>query len=97
MTAVCTSQNLPIKPSNTVATIVKGAASQFASLAKERYQRQKQIRVNRQAFSHMLKLDNHILADIGLSRDDVIWASRLPIDVNAACELETIRKQARAR
>ncbi len=33
-------------------------------------------------------LDDRMLADIGVRRDEVIWASHLPLSVNAALELE---------
>ena len=33
-------------------------------------------------------LDDRTLTDIGVRRDEVIWASHLPLTVNAALELE---------
>ncbi|MEM7635495.1 MAG: DUF1127 domain-containing protein [Pseudomonadota bacterium] len=33
-------------------------------------------------------LDDRMLADIGVRRDEVIWASHLPLTENAALELE---------
>jgi uncharacterized protein YjiS (DUF1127 family) len=33
-------------------------------------------------------LDDRMLADIGIRRDEVIWASYLPLTMNAALELE---------
>ena len=33
-------------------------------------------------------LDDRMLADIGIRRDEVIWASYLPLTTNAALELE---------
>ncbi len=33
-------------------------------------------------------LDDRMLADIGVRRDEVIWASYLPLTMNAALELE---------
>ncbi|WP_108879677.1 DUF1127 domain-containing protein [Anderseniella sp. Alg231-50] len=33
-------------------------------------------------------LDDRMLTDIGVRRDEVIWASHLPLTVNAALELE---------
>jgi uncharacterized protein YjiS (DUF1127 family) len=36
----------------------------------------------------MQDLDDRTLADIGVRRDEVLWASRLPLSVNAALELE---------
>ncbi|MEO9873646.1 MAG: hypothetical protein ABJM26_21420 [Anderseniella sp.] len=36
----------------------------------------------------MHDLDDRMLTDIGVRRDEVIWASYLPLTVNAALELE---------
>ena len=36
----------------------------------------------------MHDLDDRMLADIGVRRDEVIWAAYLPLTVNAALELE---------
>ena len=36
----------------------------------------------------MQDLDDRMLSDIGVRRDEVLWASRLPLSVNAALELE---------
>ena len=33
-------------------------------------------------------LDDRMLADIGVRRDEVIWASHLPLTANAALQLE---------
>ncbi len=48
---------------------------------------------NRAAFQHMLKLPPCILKDIGVSRGDIIWANNLPIEENAAVELEKIARR----
>lgn len=50
-------------------------------------------RTDRQAFQHMLALDDKLLRDIGLTRADVIWADKLPLSQNAAAELEKIALQ----
>lgn len=36
----------------------------------------------------MHDLDDRMLADIGVRRDEIIWASYLPLTANAALELE---------
>ncbi len=38
----------------------------------------------RTAFLPILRLDDRMLEDIGVTRDDVLWAARLPLEVNAA-------------
>ena len=47
-------------------------------------------RTDHQAFQHMIALDDNILRDIGISRADVIWASKLPLSQNAALELQKL-------
>ena len=42
--------------------------------------------------------DDHLLRDIGLTRDDVVWAQSLPLAVNAVLALEErgrLRRQGR--
>ncbi len=43
----------------------------------------------RSKIRNMLDLDDRMLTDIGVRRDEVIWASYLPLSTNAALELET--------
>ena len=46
----------------------------------------------------MQDLDDRVLSDIGLSYDDVAWAAKLPVSVNAAHELNKVsqlRRRAR--
>jgi uncharacterized protein YjiS (DUF1127 family) len=42
----------------------------------------------RRSVRNLLELDDRMLADIGVRRDEVAWASQLPLAVNAALELE---------
>jgi uncharacterized protein YjiS (DUF1127 family) len=51
----------------------------------------------RRAVSSLLKLDDHILGDMGASRVDVTWAASLPLSVNAALALEERVRQAARR
>lgn len=51
-------------------------------------------RQNRRAFQHMLSLEEHLLEDIGVSREDVLWANRQPLRVNAAVAMH---ERARSR
>lgn len=59
--------------------------------------RRRERRVNREAFQHMLSLDETMLRDIGVTRNDVLWASRLPLSENAALELEKVARFNRRR
>lgn len=61
---------------------------------------QRTFRTNRAAFRQMLKLEDNILQDIGVTRDDIVWASNLPISKNAALELNSVataRRSARRK
>ncbi len=44
-------------------------------------------RIDRLAFQHVLYLDDRILEDMGVTREDVLWANKLPLSKNAALEL----------
>lgn len=46
----------------------------------------------RDAFKTLLTLEERLLDDIGLTRDDVEWASRLPVHVNAANALRHLHE-----
>lgn len=48
-------------------------------------------RRDRAAFRSLLGKDEWVFRDLGIHRGDVEWASRLPMDVNAARELEKLR------
>jgi uncharacterized protein YjiS (DUF1127 family) len=50
----------------------------------------------RRAVASLLKVDDHILRDMGADRADVTWAASLPLSVNAALALEErVRRAAR--
>jgi len=55
--------------------------------------RRRQQMIDRRAYQRMLKLDEHMLRDIGVSRADVEWASALPLGRNAALELQRTKRQ----
>jgi len=50
-------------------------------------------RIDRQAFKNVLTLDDRTLQDIGVTRQDVKWASRLPLSEDAAIKLEEIARR----
>lgn len=37
------------------------------------------------------RMDDHMLRDMGLTRDDLRWARRLPLSANAEASLEDLR------
>ncbi len=51
----------------------------------------RQRRIDRDAFLNLMSLDDTRLKDIGISRNDIIWASKLAMHKNASKELEKIR------
>ncbi len=51
-------------------------------------------RRDRAAFQHLLSLEPEILKDIGVTRNDVVWANNLPLNVNAA---KALAKETRHR
>jgi uncharacterized protein YjiS (DUF1127 family) len=53
----------------------------FLARAYENWQARRSVR-------SLLKLDDHALHDAGTSRNDVEWASHLPLSINAALALE---------
>lgn len=52
-----------------------------------------QRRTDRRALKELAELDETALQDIGLTRDDIKWASRLPLSTHASQELEKIARQ----
>lgn len=50
----------------------------------------------RRRLYRMLRLDDHLLDDIGITREELLWAIDLPLGVNAALELHERAKARRA-
>lgn len=50
----------------------------------------------RRRFNRLLALDDRMLDDIGVTREEVEYASRLPLNVNAAIELRRLANSRRA-
>ena len=49
----------------------------------------------RKEVARLNRLDDHILKDIGLRREDISWAANQPLNVNAALALEDQGLEAR--
>jgi uncharacterized protein YjiS (DUF1127 family) len=47
----------------------------------------------KKAVATLDRLDDHALRDIGLTRDQVLWAKVLPLNVNAVLALEECMRQ----
>ncbi len=78
--------------SQTLVSAIEQYLKRWASRINTVFVQRKQQRINRQAFNHLLALDDHILDDIGVTRNDIVEASQLPLDVNASLELEKIAR-----
>ena len=80
----------PTRPRNTVAArLLRWLEQRRLAQAERRAQREA-----RAAFRTVALRDDRLLADMGLTREDVEWAALLPIDRNAALEA---RERARRR
>ncbi|MCE8016550.1 hypothetical protein HOP62_10760 [Halomonas sp. MCCC 1A17488] len=62
-----------------------------------RWQEYRRRRRFRQRFLHLLAYDDHMLEDMGHSRDDILWASRLPLKEDAEQALEQRRAKRKAK
>ncbi len=71
-------------------------ASLLAALWTWIKQRHEQ-RQDRALLQNVTALDDHMLKDIGITRNDVIWASQLPLSQNAAQELEKLSRRNRGQ
>ena len=56
----------------------------FLQRIHEWHRHHRALKNDRAAFMQMLRLDDSMLNDIGVTREDVAWAASLPLDVNAA-------------
>jgi len=79
---------IALTKSDLVHMTAHGALARLRAWAGTRRQR----RIDRDAFRTLLGLDDAMLKDIGVTRDEVRRASDLPLSVNAALELETLAK-----
>lgn len=69
-----------------------GAASLLSKLKRYISRRYNQ-HIDRQAFNHLLTLDDNILKDMGVTKQDIVWASKLPVSEDAAAKMETIARR----
>ena len=72
-----------------VARLAISAAGRTVS-AVGRWHKQRR---DRAAFLTLLGKDEWVYRDLGIHRGDVEWASQLPMNVNAALELEKMRNR----
>ncbi len=55
---------------------------------RRRYRRRRVLKEARAAFMHTVHLDDRMLDDLGVTREEVLWAASLPLEVNAALALQ---------
>ncbi len=79
----------------TSAQINTNSPGMFARLV-ENYRQRNINRLNRSAFRTLLYKDDRTLADIGVTRAQVEYASKLPMEQNAAQELEKMKRLRKA-
>ena len=68
-------------------TLIRSPRNEAQSWAGKFAARYRNWRARRNV-RNLLELDDRMLADIGVRRDEVAWAAQLPLAVNAALELE---------
>lgn len=59
--------------------------------AIDAYCTRRQQKIDRKAFMNLVGKEDWIYDDMGVHRGDVEWAATLPLNINAAKELEKIR------
>lgn len=63
------------------------AISPFLKSVRRWYRRRLALKEARAAFMHTIRLDDRILDDMGVTREEVLWAASLPLEDNAALAL----------
>ncbi len=58
---------------------------------RERRRTRRAQKEARDAFQHVLTLDDHMLDDLGVTRANVEWAANLPLSQSASLELQRLR------
>lgn len=66
------------------------------ALSNSLLDRLRQIR-RRQKMLRLLNLDDHLLRDIGVTRGEIVAATRMPLSVDAATELRRMSLERRRR
>ena len=69
-------------------------ARALLNIAWDGYVRWRARRRDRAVFLGLLQLDDHLLDDLGCTREEVRWAAALPLSESAA---QALRRRARAR
>lgn len=64
------------------------ALSTFLQRFRAYRERRSSLKDDREAFLHVVYLDDRVLFDMGVTREEVEWAASLPLEVNAARALK---------
>lgn len=56
----------------------------LATRLRHKLETHREHRVTRRAFMNTFRLDDRMLDDIGVTREEVEWAASLPLEVNAS-------------
>ncbi|MGI9499916.1 MAG: hypothetical protein ACR2P3_07755 [Geminicoccaceae bacterium] len=73
--------------------------SAFAALLKKLhcwYRRHHALKDARAAFMHTVYLEDRLLDDMGVTKEEVLWAASLPLEENAALALQARAAEKRA-
>ena len=94
MTAQCITSDY-----NSIASVSPQPAKVWGQMPKlvQWWLARRRCKVDRVALKELSSLDDVMLKDIGVSRGDVMWASKLPSSVNASVELEIIARRRSGR
>ena len=74
-------------------TFGMGFLNQTAKRIVEHLASRRKLKQDRDAFNAMLRLEDELMRDIGVTRANVEWASRLPLEKNAADELRRLSQK----
>ena len=91
MNAQCTSpdQDLHFSTAQSVCQLARPwSLTSLTTRLKDYLNTLQRRRESRDAFRHLLSLDESLLRDVGVTRADVEWAAQLPLSVNAARALQ---------
>lgn len=85
MNAQCEAITTPLENSD---SLMKRLLKGFGKTLQQRRER----RIDRDAFTHLNSLDDNLLKDIGVTREDVQWAMNLPLSQNASDALQLVSR-----
>jgi len=83
-------------PRSAAVTALRGAATGLIRRARAALATRREQRMTRDAFMNIVDLDDKVLDDIGVTREEVEWAARLPLRVNASQALHARARLRRA-